>query len=266
MPWQRGLETTKVSTRSRQGNGLNLTDPYSLFKEPQPANSGGHHIGGYDFRKSYDNGGGYDSSSYDDEPRHRSPHRASYDDEADWPRQRSPYRANYDDYDYQPRRASYDDRRGPVVGGNYGNRMAAAGDSGITYNKNGGIDWNHPTLKGSIFVDRGYDDASFDITQNLKMASVVDPGKDYHTGKGTYYDVETHKSSCGIKATNKDLVAAMNSKQFGGKTKDNKKCGQEIEVTGPSGKTVKAKLIDGCDTCAEGDIDLSPAGESFEFS
>ncbi|KAI8099093.1 RlpA-like double-psi beta-barrel-protein domain-containing protein-containing protein [Halteromyces radiatus] len=135
----------------------------------------------------------------------------------------------------------------------------AAEDHGITYTQNGGIDWNSPVLKGSIYVDRGYDDASFDVSQNLKMQSVVDPGENWHTGKGTYYDVETRKSSCGIKATNKDMVAALNTKQFGDKSKDNKNCGKQVEITGPNGTSVKVKLIDGCDTCAEGDIDLSPA-------
>ncbi|CAO3598995.1 unnamed protein product [Absidia cylindrospora] len=202
--------------------------------------NGNYHVGGYDFRKSYDD---------------------SDDEDNNGPFQRQPYRANYDDF--EPRRADVfdEDEDDFDDGGGYGyNRMAAAQqDDGVTYNKNGGIDWNNPTLKGSIFVDRGYDDATFDISQNLKMASVENPGENWHTGKGTYYDVETRKSSCGFKASNKDMVAALNSKQFGGKSKNNKNCGKEVEVTGPSGNKVKVKLIDGCDTCGEGDIDLSPA-------
>ncbi|ORZ15938.1 hypothetical protein BCR42DRAFT_451851 [Absidia repens] len=125
-----------------------------------------YHVGGYDFRKSYDNGGSNFRNFYDEGPRQRRPYRGSYaddeddDDEFERPRRRRPFRGSYDAY--RPRRADYRDtydQRGPVVGGRYGNRMSAANqNTGVSYNKNGGIDWNNPTLKGSVFVDRGEDD------------------------------------------------------------------------------------------------------------
>ncbi|CAO3600775.1 unnamed protein product [Absidia cylindrospora] len=131
-------------------------------QQQQQGGNQNYHVGGYDFRKSYDNGGGNVRNFYDEEPRQRRPYRGSYadDDDEDFdrrPRRRRPYRGSYDDF--RPRRADAYDQRGPVVGGRYGNRMSAANqNTGVSYNKNGGIDWNNPTLKGSVFVDRSEDD------------------------------------------------------------------------------------------------------------
>ncbi|ORX44023.1 hypothetical protein DM01DRAFT_1349866 [Hesseltinella vesiculosa] len=129
----------------------------------------------------------------------------------------------------------------------------------VQYNRNGGIDWTNPMLKGTVFVDRGYHDEDFDITRNIRMTSTVDPGDGFLTGQGTYYDVETRSNVCGTKVSNKDLVAALNTKQFGAKTSDNPNCGKTVQVTGPTGNTVDVTIVDVCDTCEDGGVDLSPA-------
>ncbi|CAO3607536.1 unnamed protein product [Cunninghamella blakesleeana] len=150
--------------------------------------------------------------------------------------------------------------RGPVIGG--------SNDAPIKYTANGGIDWSNPIFQGKVQVDRGYDDSQYDPSRNLKMASSVDPGEGYFTGKGLYFDVSQRQNSCGISVTNYDLVGALNSKQFGEKNQNNPNCGKEVIVTGPTGKEVQIKIVDGCDTCSEGDIDFSPAAfeKISEFS
>ena len=43
--------------------------------------------------------------------------------------------------------------------------------------------------------------------------------------------------------------------------RNNSNCGKQIEVTGPSGKSVRVTVVDECKTCPKGGLDLSPAGE-----
>ncbi|KAI8072683.1 RlpA-like double-psi beta-barrel-protein domain-containing protein-containing protein [Gongronella butleri] len=176
---------------------------------------------------------------------------AAYDDDAYYGGSRRTY----------SRGVSYFD-----VGDGYGSsrrgRMAVpAGSDGdpVSYNRNGGIDWTAPMLKGTVYVDRGYHDEDFDITRNIRMTSAVDPGDGTMTGKGTYYDVEARSNACQSKVANNDLVAALNTKQFGAKDASNPNCGKKVFVTGPTGKSVEATIVDACDSCNEGDIDMSPA-------
>ncbi|KAG0177081.1 hypothetical protein DFQ28_010911 [Apophysomyces sp. BC1034] len=99
-----------------------------------------------------------------------------------------------------------------------------------------------------------------DNRKGIKLAGAVNDADDgYSRGTGTFYDVETRASTCGQQYKNTDLIAALNTKQMGEKGKDNPNCGKQIEVTGPSGKTVTVTIVDGCNTCEEAGLDLSPA-------
>ncbi|KAI8885861.1 hypothetical protein K501DRAFT_142076, partial [Backusella circina FSU 941] len=62
----------------------------------------------------------------------------------------------------------------------------------------------------------------------------------------------THKGVCGQQYKNDQLVAAVKL--------DNKDlCGKKVEVTGPNNSTIEVTIVDGCKTCEENDLDLSPA-------
>ncbi|KAI7867726.1 RlpA-like double-psi beta-barrel-protein domain-containing protein-containing protein [Spinellus fusiger] len=67
--------------------------------------------------------------------------------------------------------------------------------------------------------------------------------------------METRAGICGDKYKNTDLVAALSAKQMG---KTNEHCGKQVSVMGSSGNTIEVKIVDVCDTCNEGDVDLSP--------
>ncbi|KAF1804357.1 RlpA-like double-psi beta-barrel-protein domain-containing protein-containing protein, partial [Mucor lusitanicus] len=88
-------------------------------------------------------------------------------------------------------------------------------------------------------------------------------------GEGTFYDLETRVGSCGKQNKNSELVAAVNSEQMGDdNSRNNPNCGKDIEVVGPSGKTIQVTVVDNCKTCKSGGLDLSPAAfeEIGDFS
>ncbi|PVV03481.1 hypothetical protein BB560_002035 [Smittium megazygosporum] len=83
-------------------------------------------------------------------------------------------------------------------------------------------------------------------------------GSKTFTGEGTYYDVGM--GACGKINTNSELVAAINTKQYGVHANPNKApiCGQCMLVKGPNNSSVKVKVVDRCPVCEFGDLDLSP--------
>lgn len=88
----------------------------------------------------------------------------------------------------------------------------------------------------------------------LRLAGAL-PDDGYNRGLGTFYDLETHVGGCGQQHKNTELVASVNSEQM------NNSCGKEVEIVGPSGKMIKALVVDSCKTCQSGGLDLSPAGK-----
>ncbi|KAI7882466.1 hypothetical protein K492DRAFT_186122 [Lichtheimia hyalospora FSU 10163] len=126
------------------------------------------------------------------------------------------------------------------------NKMAAneQKQGGITYNSEGGI-----VLPNSM------------ATSNMQFAAANNQDdSEYHKGAGSFYDVQAHVGVCGKRVKNTDPVAALNVNQMGtnsGKMKE--KCGKKVEVVGPKGDKVVAEIVDLCNTCNEGDIDMSPA-------
>ncbi|RKP08515.1 RlpA-like double-psi beta-barrel-protein domain-containing protein-containing protein, partial [Thamnocephalis sphaerospora] len=79
----------------------------------------------------------------------------------------------------------------------------------------------------------------------------------------TYYRPSNDAcSKYGHSSRSSDMVAAMNKAQFGGsfggETERSSICGRCVQVKGPRGTAV-VKIVDMCETCRHGHVDLSPA-------
>ena len=73
-----------------------------------------------------------------------------------------------------------------------------------------------------------------------------------YSGDGTFYTVGL--GSCGETNSDSELVAALSSSIMS----SGKSCGKKLKVKS-GGKSVTVKAVDTCPSCAEGDVDLSPA-------
>lgn len=80
------------------------------------------------------------------------------------------------------------------------------------------------------------------------------------SGQGTYYDPSVGVGACGFTNQSTDLIAALNSIDYGIYPNPNLApcCSQCITVTGPKG-SVAVTIVDKCPNCSRGDIDLSPS-------
>ncbi|CAG8583873.1 11456_t:CDS:2 [Diversispora eburnea] len=81
------------------------------------------------------------------------------------------------------------------------------------------------------------------------------------TGDMTYYHLGL--GACGKYNNDNELVCALPKAQFdpytpNGNPNKNTKCGKRIKVTRGK-KSVVVRVVDRCDGCKSGDIDLSPA-------
>jgi expansin (peptidoglycan-binding protein) len=87
----------------------------------------------------------------------------------------------------------------------------------------------------------------------VSQAAAIEARSSSYSGTATFYSVKkSGKPSCGGKADNDDLVAAL-SKKFMKK----KYCGEKIKVKSGH-KSITAKVVDTCNGCGKHDIDLSP--------
>ncbi|KZV69691.1 hypothetical protein PENSPDRAFT_735256 [Peniophora sp. CONT] len=68
----------------------------------------------------------------------------------------------------------------------------------------------------------------------------------------TWYDITTGETACGAWYSNDDYVVAMNAPQYD----SSNWCGVEISIS-YKGKTVKAKVVDRCESCPSGGLDLT---------
>ncbi|VDB86911.1 unnamed protein product [Peniophora sp. CBMAI 1063] len=68
----------------------------------------------------------------------------------------------------------------------------------------------------------------------------------------TWYDITTGETACGAWYSNDDYVVAMNAPQYD----SSNWCGVEIDIV-YKGKTVKAKVVDRCESCPSGGLDLT---------
>ncbi|KAI7903369.1 uncharacterized protein BX663DRAFT_508375 [Cokeromyces recurvatus] len=215
----------------------------------------------YDYYRDYDYNSEYHQqgrppSYYDDDRQRYSPYDRDYyndrqnQDQPILPSSNSYYYDQNDNYD----RSDYDDRY------DYDYDNANANVNANANNRNNGPP-----------KDKKYSSNSEKNTATLaggiRLAGTL-PDDGYHRGIGTFYDIETHVSSCGKQNKNTDFVAALNSEQMGTGGRRNPNCGKEVEITGPSGKTIQVTIVDECKTCKSGSLDLSPAAfeEIGEFS
>ncbi|RIB28841.1 expansin module family protein [Gigaspora rosea] len=80
------------------------------------------------------------------------------------------------------------------------------------------------------------------------------------TGDITFYDVGL--GACGKTNSNSDLICALSRADFGsspgGNSNKNPSCGKTITITCPGSKSVTVKVVDLCEGCKSGDLDLSP--------
>ncbi|PVU93443.1 hypothetical protein BB561_003276 [Smittium simulii] len=99
-------------------------------------------------------------------------------------------------------------------------------------------------------------------TSDSKPEESENVGEKY-TGEGTHYDPGVGIGACGLMNYETELVAAINTVQYGNDPNPNNaaicnKCAL-INYTNPSGevKKVKVTIVDRCPVCKFGDIDLS---------
>ncbi|CAG8680772.1 14576_t:CDS:2 [Acaulospora morrowiae] len=80
------------------------------------------------------------------------------------------------------------------------------------------------------------------------------------TGEGTFYEIGM--GACGQQNTDQDLVAALPVSMFGNSPNNNpnlnKNCFRNATVS-HNGKSVTVTIVDICQGCKSGDLDLSPA-------
>jgi hypothetical protein len=121
------------------------------------------------------------------------------------------------------------------------------GYQGYDYNNNQNSQDQPPAANATAFAG------------GIKLAGAL-PDDGYRRGEGTFYDLETHVGICGKQSKNSEYVVAVNSEQMGEGGRSNPHCGKNVEIIGPSGKTIEATIVDSCKTCKESGLDLSPAG------
>ncbi|KAI8988372.1 RlpA-like double-psi beta-barrel-protein domain-containing protein-containing protein [Mycotypha africana] len=92
----------------------------------------------------------------------------------------------------------------------------------------------------------------------VSQAANIEARGNKHHGTATFYSVKhSGKPSCGYKADNDDMVAALSHKRMP-KHGHGKPCGEKVKVHYKK-KSITVKVIDTCDGCGRNDIDLSPA-------
>lgn len=181
--------------------------------------------------------------------------------------ERRPYKASYNHNEPESKLVYNED--GSInwdkTKGRKTNKMAASdsgyfGGAGSNSFPLGDFGSNRQTYADDDYDDGYYDRRRSNYAGGIRLAgAVADDG--YTHAEGTFYDVETHVGTCGKQSKNSDKVCALNAQDMdeGGNNKE--KCDKQIEVVGPTGKTVTVTVVDSCKTCKAGGLDLSPAGK-----
>jgi expansin (peptidoglycan-binding protein) len=73
-----------------------------------------------------------------------------------------------------------------------------------------------------------------------------------YSGVATFYGA-TGAGNCSFEASSDLMVGAMNQQDYG----NSQACGAFLAVTGPTGTTIKIRVVDRCPECPPGAIDLS---------
>jgi len=77
-----------------------------------------------------------------------------------------------------------------------------------------------------------------------------------HTGRGTWFEVGL--GNCGITNTDSDPIVAIAKSRYD--ANDGANCGQWIQITDTAnGKTAYGLTRDSCQSCGDGDLDMSPS-------
>ncbi|QPG76058.1 hypothetical protein FOA43_003444 [Brettanomyces nanus] len=82
---------------------------------------------------------------------------------------------------------------------------------------------------------------------------------DAKTGRGTFYEVGN--DNCGTSSTDEDLVCAIAKSLYDSSASSDSistYCGEYITAN-YDGKSVRVKVVDSCESCAETDLDFSPS-------
>ena len=81
------------------------------------------------------------------------------------------------------------------------------------------------------------------------------------TGEMTYYSPSVGLGSCGQTFADTDMIVAISAAKMnsGGNPSNNPLCFSTITITNSAGVSQDAKVTDTCPSCAENDLDVSPA-------
>ncbi|KAJ3162213.1 hypothetical protein HK101_000756 [Irineochytrium annulatum] len=81
-----------------------------------------------------------------------------------------------------------------------------------------------------------------------------------YTGRGTYYTPDNGIGACGESLGNYDMIAAISMATFNslGDNYSNPTCHKRVTVTNQAnGKSLEVKIMDSCEACENGSLDLS---------
>ncbi|KAL8284144.1 hypothetical protein RQP46_004893 [Phenoliferia psychrophenolica] len=76
-----------------------------------------------------------------------------------------------------------------------------------------------------------------------------------YNGKGSYY--EAGLGACGITSSDSDYIVAINFQQYGDTSAISPWCFKTITIT-YGGKSAQAEIVDACQACGYGGLDLTP--------
>lgn len=203
---------------------------------------GGSHRNSHN-RNNYNSGSYYDDNDdYYDNRKSRYSRNDDYDnDEGYYSNNKYGNERFEENYDYDSNQNENDN--------GYGGRNEAESNNNNAYGK----------TKNAYTSPSG---GNTNYAGGIRLAGTL-PDDGYNHGEGTFYDLQTHITTCGKQVQNTEFVAALNSEQMGDSSSKNEHCGKEVEVIGPSGKSIQVTVVDNCKTCKSGGLDLSPAGESY---
>ncbi|KAK7444274.1 hypothetical protein VKT23_001168 [Stygiomarasmius scandens] len=81
---------------------------------------------------------------------------------------------------------------------------------------------------------------------------VANQRRDLFSGTATYFEVGL--GNCGWQSVDTDWVVALAKSTYG----DGEHCGKQVKITNSDGTEATATVVDSCQSCAAGDLDMSP--------
>ncbi len=96
--------------------------------------------------------------------------------------------------------------------------------------------------------------ASIDMTPPPTNVVTTEKFGEVHTGDGTFYTFADGTGACLYDKTTDFHIAALNVSDWA----NSAWCGACADVTGPSGNTLRVRIVDECADCAPGQLDFHP--------